>query len=241
MDCSNIPIPKRVLTGSALKMIAILTMAIDHTASHLLRYQEAFTAPLITFHDHYISWYFLLRCVGRLAFPIFAFLIVEGFIHTHDRRRYGRNLLVCALISEIPWALTHHGFHLMGHNVIFTLFWGFLGLCVIERYRSDWRKVGSILVAMMVAAIFFRADYNASGFALIVMLYVLRRHFALQVLAGCTMLPMKWVAGLAFIPIAMYNGERGFIRGTWGKYLFYAFYPLHLLVIWMVKQAMGIG
>ena len=48
-----------------------------------------------------------------------------------------------------------------------------LGLCVIERYRSDWRKVGSILVAMMVAAIFFRADYNASGFALIVMLYVL--------------------------------------------------------------------
>ena len=220
MDCSNIPMPKRVLTGSALKIIAILTMAIDHIASHLLRYQEAFTAPLITYHDHYISWYFLLRCVGRLAFPIFAFLIVEGFIHTRDRRRYGRNLLVCALISEIPWAL---------------------GLCVIERYRSDWRKVGSILVAMMVAAIFFRADYNASGFALIVMLYVLRRHLALQVLVGCTMLPMKWVAGLAFIPIAMYNGERGFIRGTWGKYLFYAFYPLHLLVIWMVKQAMGIG
>ena len=83
-----------------------------------------------------------------------------------------------------------------------------LGLCVIERYRSDWRKVGIILVAMMVAAIFFRADYNASGFALIVMLYVLRRHLALQVLVGCTMLPMKWVAGLAFIPIAMYNGER---------------------------------
>ena len=98
--------PKRVLTGSALKIIAILTMAIDHIASHLLRYQEAFTAPLITYHDHYISWYFLLRCVGRLAFPIFAFLIVEGFIHTRDRRRYGRNLLVCALISAIPWALT---------------------------------------------------------------------------------------------------------------------------------------
>lgn len=232
---------QRVLTGSSLKVIAILSMAIDHVALYLLRYQEAFTMPLITYHDHYISWYFLLRCVGRMAFPIFAFLIVEGFVHTGNRRRYGRNLLVCALISEIPWALTHQGFHLMGHNVLFTLFWGFLGLCVIEHYRSDWCKTGGILVTMMVAAFFFRADYNASGFALIVILYVLRRHFALQVLAGCTMLPMKWVAGLAFIPIAMYNGQRGFIRGTWGKYLFYAFYPLHLLAIWMVKHAMGIG
>ena len=228
----------RILTGSSLKMIAIITMAIDHTASHLLRYQEAFTEPLMTYHNHPLTWFFLLRCIGRLSFPIFAFLIVEGFIHTSNRRHYGRNLLICALISEIPWALTHNGFHLMGHNVIFTLLWGFLGLCVVERYRSDWHEAGLILIAMLAASFLFGADYGGSGFAFIVMLYVLRRHFALQVLAGCTMLPLKWVTGLAFIPIGMYNGRRGFIRGPWGKYLFYAFYPLHLFVIWIIKQTM---
>ena len=229
---------KRILTGSSLKVIAIVTMAIDHAATFLLRYQEAFIEPLITYHNHYLTWYFLLRCIGRLSFPIFAFLIVEGFIHTSNRRRYGRNLLICAIISEIPWVLIY-GFHLMHHNVIFTLLWGFLGLCVIERYRSDWHKAGLILIAMLAVAFLFRADYDGPGFAFIVLLYVLRRHFALQVLIGCTMLPMKWVAGLAFIPIGMYNGRRGFIRGPWGKYLFYAFYPLHLFVIWLLRMAVG--
>lgn len=226
---------KRILTGSSLKMIAVVTMAIDHAASFLLRHQQTFIEPLITYHNHALNWYFLMRCIGRLSFPIFAFLLVEGFIHTSNRRRYGWSLLICALVSEIPWALIHHGFRLVGHNVMFTLLWGFLGLCVVERYRSDWRKGGAILIAMMAAAFFFRPDYDGLGFAFIMMLYVLRRHFALQVIMGCAMLPMKWVAGLAFIPIGMYNGRRGFIQGPWGKYLFYAFYPLHLLVIWAIR------
>lgn len=228
----------RILSGSALKLIAVITMAIDHTASHLLRHQEFFTEPLLTYHDHSLTWYFILRSVGRLAFPIFAFLIVEGFIHTRSHRRYGWNLFVCALISEIPWALTHHGLHLMGHNVIFTLLWGYLGLCVVERNRNNWHKSGVILMTMLAVAFLFRADYGGSGFAFIVMLYALRRHHALQALVGCCMLPMKWVTGLAFIPINMYNGRRGFIQGPVGKYLFYAFYPVHLFVIWIIKQTM---
>lgn len=228
----------RILTGSALKLIAITTMVIDHTASHLLRHHEAFTEPLLTYHNHALTWYVVLRCIGRLAFPLFAFLIVEGFIHTRSRRRYGRNLLICALISEVPWSLTHGGFHILGHNVIFTLLWGFLGLCAVEHYRHDWHKAGVTLVVMLIIAFIFRADYDGSGFAFIVMLYALRRHHALRALAGCTMLPMTWVAGLAFIPISMYNGRRGFIRGNIGKFIFYAFYPAHLFVIWIIKQLM---
>ena len=141
-------------------------------------------------------------------------------------------LLICALISEIPWALLHDGFHLLSHNVIFTLFWGFLGLCAIERYADDKRKAGIILVAMLCIAFVFRADYSGSGFAFIILYYALRRHRALQALMGCCILPMKWIAGLAFIPINMYNGQRGFIQGQVAKYLFYAFYPVHLFVIW---------
>ena len=218
-----------------MKVIAITSMAIDHTAAFLTRYQDVFATPLFTYHDREVTWYLLMRCVGRLAFPIFAFLIVEGFIHTRNRRRYGWSLFVCALISEIPWALTHGGFHLMSHNVLFTLLWGFLGLCAIDRWRDDRCRLGILLLGMLAVAFLFRADYNGSGFAFIVLLYTLRRHLALQVLAGCCMLPMAWIAGLAFIPISMYNGQRGFIHGQVGKYLFYAFYPVHLFIIWLLS------
>lgn len=225
----------KILSGSMIKLIAITAMAIDHTAHFLLYYQEALREPLFMFHNRTVTWYFLLRCVGRLAFPIFAFLIVEGFVHTSNRRRYGWSLLICALVSEIPWMLLHD-FQLTSHNVMFTLLLGFLGMYVIEQYRHNWSKAGLILIGMFIVAFFFRADYGSSGFAFIIMLYALRRHLALQALVGCCMLPMKWVPGLAFIPISMYNGRRGFIRGTLAKYLFYAFYPLHLFFIWLIQQ-----
>lgn len=224
----------RLLSGSALKLIAVITMAVDHTASHLLRYDPAFTAPLFTFHGKYLTAYFLLRCVGRLAFPLFAFLIVEGFVHTRSRYRYGRNLLLFALVSEVPWMLLHGGPSLLGHNVMFTLFLGFLGLCAVERYRDRPPRQAAVLLGLLVFAFLFRADYNGSGFAFIILLYTLRRHRLLQALLGCCMLPMKWVAGLAFVPINMYNGRRGFIHGPVAKYFFYAFYPLHLLLIWLL-------
>lgn len=223
------------ISGSALKMIAIITMTIDHIASHLLRDSKAFMEPLFVYHNTIYDWYFLLRCIGRLAFPIFAFLIVQGFIHTSNKRRYGINLLVCALISETPWALLHKGFHLMGHNVVFTLLLGYLGLCAIERYRDDRRKIGIILIGMLCFAFIFRAEYNSVGFAFIIMLYALRRHKALQAIIGFCMLPKGLFAGMAFIPINMYNGKRGFIRGAVSKYLFYAFYPAHLLIIHLVR------
>ena len=226
----------RILTGSALKLIAVVTMTIDHTAAHLLRFNSAFNQPLFMYHERALTWYVIMRCIGRLAFPIFAFLIVEGFVHTGNRRRYGWSLFICALISEIPWALVNDGFRLMSHNVMFTLLWGFLGLCVIDNYRKDWHKAGLILIGMLAVAFMFHADYNGSGFAFIVLLYVLRNHIALQALVGCCMLPLKWVAGLAFIPISMYNGCRGFIRGPWAKYFFYAFFPAHLFIIWVIKK-----
>ena len=225
----------RILSGSALKLIAMVSMVVDHSALFLLKNQLVLSQSLFSWHGREITWYYLMRCFGRLAFPIFAFLIVEGFIHTHDRLKYGRNLLIFALISEIPWALLHNGFHMFGHNVIFTLLWGFLGLCAIDRFRDDWRRIGLILIAMLGVAFVFRADYGGPGFAFIILLYALRRHLALQALVGCCILPMKWVAGLAFIPIGMYNGERGFIRGQVGKYLFYIFYPAHLLLLYFLQ------
>ena len=161
-------------------MIAVTTMAIDHTALFLLRYQEALNEPLLVYHHTALTWYFLLRCVGRLAFPLFAFLIVEGFIHTRNRRRYGWSLFVLALISEIPWVLLHKGFHLMGHNVIFTLLLGFLGLCAMERWRHNSRRAGLVLIGMLAVAFLFHPDYGGPGFAFIILVYALRCHRVLH-------------------------------------------------------------
>ena len=226
----------KILSGSWLKVIAMASMLIDHTAGQLLRHMEAFNEPLISLGHHHMTWYFLMRCAGRLAFPLFAFLLVEGFEHTRSRRRYGRNLLVFALISEIPWNLTHGG-HLYGlsQNVFFTLFLGFLGLCAIEHYRDNLKRQTIALLGLFVASILLLCDYGCSGFSFIIMLYLLRRQPLFRAIVGAGMLSYRWIAGLAFIPIAMYNGQRGFIQGPLSKYLFYAFYPLHLLVLYFIK------
>ena len=255
-DKSNVVflLPERwhVLSGSWLKVIAMVLMLIDHVALFILRYVPEFTEPLMTIGRQTITWYFLLRSVGRLAFPIFCFLLVEGFQHTHDRRKYGRNLLVFALISEIPFNLTYGG-HLYGwsQNVFFTLFLGFLALCVVRRWEEVLpqsaifaehnRRMALRLLALIIASYLLRCDYGNCGISFILLLYVLRRNEVLRAAIGCCFLGSRWIAGLAFIPIAFYNGRRGFIQGTFGKYLFYLFYPFHLLALYSIKVALGIG
>ena len=222
------------LSGSALKVLAMVTMLIDHMALFYWRYDPEMLQPLFTIGHRHVSLYFLMRCIGRIAFPIFAFLLVEGFVHTHNRMKYGRNLLVFALLSEIPWNLVHEGtWHYPSQNVIFTLLLGFLGMWAIERYRTEHRRLTFALLGLLAVSVFLRADYGCSGYGFILMLYVLRRRLLLQAVIGSCMLGSRWIAGLAFIPISMYNGQRGFIHGVWSKYLFYAFYPLHLLAIYL--------
>lgn len=244
----------RVLSGSGLKVLAMVTMLIDHTAAFILRHYETFITPLYTIGHQQISWYWLMRSIGRLAFPLFCFLIVEGFLHTHDRRKYGRNLLLFALISEIPFNLTHGG-HLYdsSQNVFFTLFLGFLALWAVSRWEEDRGQASNTqflnalnvklairLSVLLLIGFLIHADYSKCGISFILLLYVLRQNRILQAAIGCTMLPSRWMAGLAFIPINLYNGQRGFIQGPTLKYMFYAFYPFHLMVIYFIMLKLGI-
>lgn len=224
------------LSGSWLKLIAITTMLIDHLAHHIFRGMPWAFYKIFELGDRVVTPYMLLRDVGRIAFPIFAFLIVEGFLHTHDRYKYGRNLLLFALISEIPWNLvSKNSFFWSQQNVFFTLFLGYLGICVIHYYRDCLEKQVLYLLALLAASILLRSDYGCSGFGFIVMLYLLRNHKLYMSVVGSCFLSSRWRAGLAFIPICMYNGERGFVKGRFLKYAFYAFYPLHLLIIYLIK------
>lgn len=93
------------LSGSALKVIALVSMLADHSAYYLL--------------EHGTTLYEAMRCFGRIAFPVFAFLIAEGFAHTRNRLRYFQTLLVFAVVSEVPWFLLNGADGT--HNVMFTL------------------------------------------------------------------------------------------------------------------------
>ena len=239
MDVYLLPERWRVLSGSWLKIIAMVSMVIVHVALHLLRFYPDYTVALFSVGSKQVSWYFLMRCIGRLAFPLFAFLLVEGFLHTHDRMKYGRNLLLFALLSEIPFDLAHQGcLFAPKQNVFFTLFLGFLALHAVGKWESGHCSSGrlaAILFSLIGIGILFHTDYGSTGVSFILLLYVLRRNRILQAAIGCCILPMRWIAGLAFIPINLYDGRRGFIQGPIGKYLFYIFYPLHLLAIYFVR------
>lgn len=228
-----------ILSGSWLKVLAMVTMLIDHLAAFYWCADPNFFQPLFTIGHKHITLYFLLRAVGRIAFPIFCFLIVEGFVHTHDRMKYGRNLLLFAFLSEIPWNLVHCGtWHFASQNVMFTLFLGFLGLCAIDYFRTDVRRMAFALIGLLVISVLLRADYGCNGYGFILLLYVLRTSPLLQAVIGCCVLASRWIAGLAFIPINMYNGRRGFIQGPIAKYIFYLFYPVHLFLIYLLQTTL---
>ena len=113
------------LSAAALHIIAMTFMLMDHLWATLLPAQE---------------W---LTCVGRLAFPIFAFMTVEGYFHTHDLRKYLRRMLVFALLSEIPFDLMYGGtcFYPVHQNVIWTLLLGLLGIHRMEKARKKQKPV----------------------------------------------------------------------------------------------------
>ena len=225
------------ISGSLLKLIACASMLVDHTASHVFRGMDWAYYVFFQIGHLEITPYFIMRdVIGRWAFPLFAFLIVEGFLHTHDRKRYGMNLFVFALISEIPCNLVHaNKLFWSGQNVFFTLLLGYLGLCVIERYKEDLMKLAMYMIPLFLLSIVLRCDYGCAGFGFILLIYLLRENKLLMSIVGTGALPNTFFAGMAFIPIWFYNGERGFVKGVVWKYAFYAFYPVHLLILYFIK------
>jgi hypothetical protein len=232
-----VPEKYRFFSGSALKTIAVVSMIIDHVAFVLVqRMAVGYTYIL----GSSLTVYMLLRYVGRLAFPIYCFLLVEGFAHTHDRRRYGLRLAAFAVISEIPWNLVHTGRLLYERqNVFFTLTLGFIALCLAEGLEKDAEHRGLYalgLAAVVAAGLWGRMDYGAVGVGIILMMYLLRERAVLRAAAGVCLLPNTWIAGLAFVPIALYNGKRGYIRGKAAQIAFYAIYPVHLLILYFLRR-----
>ena len=104
------------ISGSWLKLIACMSMLIDHTAAHVFKGMDWVHSCLFLIGNHEITPYFVMRnVIGRWAFPLFAFLIVEGFLHTHDRKRYGMKRrssgghIAEAVLGADPVEILQHG------------------------------------------------------------------------------------------------------------------------------------
>lgn len=233
------------ISGSSLKLIAVVTMLIDHIAATVL------TRFLITggggqATTEWWELYQTMRGIGRIAFPIYCFLLVEGFTHTRSRGKYAVRLFLFALVSEIPFDLAFHSKVLeFGYqNVFFTLFLGLLTIIFLSEVekKQGWHiglrmfLFAGIVVAGMTVAYALKTDYSYYGVMCIVVLYLFRGRRQVQVLAGCA--SFCWwelPAVAAFIPIYFYNGKRG-----WNiKYFFYLFYPVHLLVLYFICVVLG--
>lgn len=212
------------LSGSTLKVIAVLSMVTDHCVYY--------------FMEHGTLLYEVMRCFGRIAFPVFAFLIAEGFLHTRNRMKYFLQLLGFAVVSEVPWYLLNGADG--SHNVLFTLALGVIALSAMEALKKDGILCGAVILSIAYFASWLGVDYEWRGILMMVVFYLfgnVNPSFPsgrkAQLFCAFPLMMHYGIIGalLACGVIACYDGTRGFIHGKMAKYGFYAFYPVHLYII----------
>ena len=208
-----------MMNSFQLKVLACIFMFIDHLG-----------AIIYTDTD-------ILRIIGRLSFPIFAFLMSEGYLHTKSVKKYMLRLLVFAIILQIPYSIATGEKTL---NIFFTLF---AGLLVV---RIDDKVKNRILSIFLVGSVVFLAnwlhvDYGYYGVLLIFVFKKFKDEFALLAIAFfilnlsvMNLYEFQYYSIFALLFTARYNGLRGF-TSLWSKYGFYIFYPVHLLLIYGVS------
>lgn len=243
------------ITGSTLKRIALVSMLVDHLAASVIAklYNIPGFLPEAS-RSGVEAFYNACRLFGRLAFPIYCFLLVEGFLHTSDKKRYAVRLFLFALISEIPfdWAINGQLMNWEHQNVFFTLLLGFAAMWGIDLVlqklplsSANLRifAMAFIIIGVLILAWHVRADYGAAGVLVIVVLYLFHDNYPLAAAIGCLGLTaavyvesawsgrMQAAGVIGFLLAYYYNGQKGRLN----KYFYYLFYPVHLLLLGAVS------
>lgn len=233
------------IDANGLKFLAILFMLLDHLWATIIPGSQ---------------W---LNYIGRLAFPIFAFQIAEGFIHTSNFKKYARRLFIFGLISEIPFNLFYASsiFYPFHQNVMFTLLLGLLTINVLDRFKKDRTLKNGILAGLGLVlfptiARFTFVDYGAMGVLTVLIFYLFRDFpfYWLFQLVSMVLLNMVFFQGLyipieilgktfdfqtqgfavvALVLIWLYNGQKG-IKNKILQYSIYIFYPVHMLLLYLI-------
>jgi len=219
------------LDATALKAIALVCMLIDHVGYEF-------------FPD--ANW---MRMIGRLTFPIFAFFVAEGYEKTRSVGKYALRMLVFALISEFPFdfAINRSWVDMTSQNVFFTLLFGLGALWSADTIKAGKNVLSMllgvvVLIACVSLPIVLNTDYSIYGVLMVVLFSMLRKYWwgpvaSVGAANGLMLIsqhaywrPVQSCAFFAAVPLLLYNGQRG--KGM--KWLFYAFYPAHLLVIGLI-------
>lgn len=221
---------KKGLSQETLKGIACFTMLLDHIGATMVQG-------------------YALRIIGRIAFPIFCFLMAEGTFYTKNPRKYGLRLMIGALLSEIPFDLAFRGKLTWEYqNVMLTLFLGFLTVEIIQRTEFDIVKLLAVSGGFALAE-WANTDYGGFGVLLVVLFSQTRGKLWFQTIMVAMfswminslkipvlgiLVPIEMFAIFAMIPIALYSGGKVTSNRAvqWG---FYLFYPVHLIILVLVR------
>lgn len=207
---------RKILNSSHIKWIAIIAMFIDHYS-----YRFIYSEPA----------YSIGRSIGRLAFPLFLFLLVIGYIHTRNRRNYLIRLGIFSVISEIPFDLfsANQMVNWEHQNVFFTLILVFLSLLLIDYFEGKpWLIIVGVLVIALLNEFIVLGDYGGYGIVFGALIYYyIKRGMNPSLVMFFFGLYQSFGAITGVIPY-LYNGK----KGQQMKYFFYLFYPLHLYLLY---------
>lgn len=229
----------KILSGAQLKYIAFLSMLIDHT-------NKALIYPILNegILQHISN---LFDIIGRIAFPLFAFFVVEGFFKTKNRKKYLTNLFVFAVISEVPFDmfLTSTFFNMRANNVLFTLALSLITIWIIDILKNKlenkpptlWYLVSVVVIIISCfISMQFGLDYEHHSIIIVYLFYI----FYNKPVVGCALAYLSIITEvwsiLGFGLVLTYNGE----RGKQNKIINYWFYPVHLLILGILRMYFGI-
>lgn len=195
----------------------------------------------------------IFRSIGRIAFPLYCFLLVQGYLHTRNIRAYARRLLLCAILSEIPFDLLIFGriSSLMEQNVLFSLLFALMALVSCDLLKHNPLQAWIVSITLATSAMAFRLSYGWLSVALCLCFYYTResRLHLLLLSAGTLLLysfslllsgvDKSWAltslyALLSLVPICCYSGKAG-LRHPLINFIFYASYPAHLLLLFWLR------
>ena len=251
---------RKGLSQEGLKLIASVTMLIDHVGAALVVLLLIRTPVFSPEYKAISVLYQTLRIIGRIAFPIYCFLLVEGAYRTRNPGKYGLRLLLGTLLSEIPFDLAFSptwltcewrfstlllGFNPAFNSVMLTLLLGFFMIESMKRVKGFW-KVTVILPFYLLAELLY-TDYAGMGILLIAVFALSRgmEREKLLCVIGCAVvlcsgskdmqlfgiwISMESFAMLSLIPIFCYDGRK-LTRSKAVQWAFYLFYPAHILIL----------
>ncbi len=228
----------QVFNGAQLKYLAFLSMLVDHV-------NNALVVPFLQGKGFLLYLSNLFSILGRIAFPLFVFFVVEGFFKTGSRKKYLINLLVFAVLSEVPFDMftSRVYFNPNWNNVLFTLALCLTSLWIIDCLKEKLRnKILWYLASLLVVVSFsffamgLSLDYDYHGILLAYLFYLFYDRPLLGVGLGYLSLIKEVYSFLGFGLILTYNGQ----RGKQNKIINYLFYPVHLLILGILRFSLSI-